>query len=252
MTIVPLPLIAGNWKMNGTVEWASDLVSQLVKLISKEEYNFFEVLLCPSFPLLAATFSKIRGTPILLGGQDCHEKEEGPYTGDVSARMLKNLGCQYVIVGHSERRTKYLEKDILVQAKAEAAQRAALIPIICVGESLEEREEGRAEEVVMEQLLASIPEGSTAFNTVVAYEPLWAIGTGLTPTTNDIGQMHAKLREIAADRIANYESLRILYGGSVNPKNASEIMSLENVNGGLVGGASLKAVDFCSVVNACK
>ena len=188
------PLIAGNWKMHGTTDFATQLTQGLADRLNQEAGHGFEMLLCPPAPLLAAVKAAIKGAPVLLGGQDCHPKAEGAFTGDIPAEMLADAGCSHVIVGHSERRAGYGEKDALVCAKAEAARRAGLVPVICLGETLDEREQGRALEVVTRQLAASIPAGLTASSVVIAYEPVWAIGTGRTPRLEEIGEMHAALR----------------------------------------------------------
>ncbi|MDE0796856.1 MAG: triose-phosphate isomerase [Alphaproteobacteria bacterium] len=244
------PLIAGNWKMHGTNAFASDLAGSLADKMSDVGNNGVEMLLCPPALLLGAVRASIGDSGISLGGQDCHAAEQGAHTGDTSAAMLHDAGCAYVIVGHSERRADHDEDDATVNAKASAAQTSGLVPVICIGETLEEREAGRAVEVVTGQLRGSIPEGSSAATMVVAYEPVWAIGTGRTPTLDDISEVHDAIRSALKGVSSDFESVRILYGGSVKPENASEILAVANVNGALVGGASLKSDDFWAIAEA--
>jgi triosephosphate isomerase len=244
------PLIAGNWKMHGTNAFASDLAGSLADKMSDVGNNGVEMLLCPPALLLGAVRASIGDSGISLGGQDCHAAEQGAHTGDTSAAMLHDAGCAYVIVGHSERRADHDEDDATVNAKASAAQTSGLVPVICIGETLEEREAGRAVEVVTGQLRGSIPEGSLAATMVVAYEPVWAIGTGRTPTLEDISEVHDAIRSALKGVSSDCESVRILYGGSVKPENASEILAVANVNGALVGGASLKGDDFWAIAEA--
>jgi triosephosphate isomerase len=205
-----------------------------------------ELMVCPPATLIASFAAAARGTPVLIGGQDCHALASGAYTGDISAEMLKDAGASAVIVGHSERRQYHHETDAEVRAKAEAARRAGLMPIVCLGETRPQREAGHALDVVGRQLQGSLADGASDF--VVAYEPVWAIGTGLTPTPADVGEMHRSIREHLVSRYgAVGQGTRILYGGSVNPKNASELLAVDNVDGALVGGASLKAEDFLAI-----
>lgn len=207
-----------------------------------------DLAICPPFTLVAALADR-GGLPI--GGQDCAVKASGAHTGDVSAEMLKDAGAAYVIVGHSERRTDHGETDALVAAKASAAWRAGLVAIVCVGETRAEREAGETLGVVGRQVAGSLPEGTTAANTVVAYEPVWAIGTGLTPTPGDVAEVHGFIRAELVRRFgADGQGIRILYGGSVKPANAAELMAVPEVNGALVGGASLKAADFLGIAGA--
>jgi triosephosphate isomerase len=201
--------------------------------------------------LLTTVSAAIAGRPVALGAQDCHGSVSGAHTGDVSASMLADAGCTYVIVGHSERRHDHGETDATVKAKATAAQAAGLVAIICVGETEAERNADRHLAVVERQVLASIPDDATAADTVVAYEPVWAIGTGRTATVADIAAMHAHIRALLARRLASGADVRILYGGSVKPGNATEIMAVADVDGALVGGASLKAEDFRAIVCSC-
>jgi triosephosphate isomerase len=235
-------LVAGNWKMNGL---RADGIA-LARAIAERARapHACDLLVCPPFTLLAAVGEALAGSAVALGGQDCHTAPSGAFTGCVGAEMLKDAGCSHAIVGHSERRHTCGETDADVRAKTEAAWRAGLVGIVCVGETRGEREAGRAVEIVSSQIAGSVPDAATPDKLVVAYEPVWAIGTGLTPTLADIAGMHAAIREgIPA-------GTRILYGGSVNPKNAAEILSLSEVDGALVGGASLKADDFWAIAQA--
>jgi triosephosphate isomerase len=237
------PLAAGNWKMNGLA--AS--VGELKKIIAGAPgVSKTDLMVCPPATLIASFAVAARGTPVLIGGQDCHALASGAYTGDISAEMLKDAGASAVIVGHSERRQYHHETDAEVRAKAQAARRAGLMPIVCVGETRPQREAGHALDVVATQLQGSLPDGAADF--VVAYEPVWAIGTGLTPTPADVGEMHRSIRDHLVARYgAGGQAARVLYGGSVNPKNAAELLAVENVDGALVGGASLKADDFLAI-----
>ena len=242
-------LIAGNWKMNGLRETGDALATALLALQSDDAPC--ELLVCPPFTLLDQVGGLIADSPIALGAQDCHVAVSGAHTGDVSAEMLADAGCTFVIVGHSERRTDHAENDELVRAKAEAAINAGLTPIICIGETLEQRDAGRAEEVVSAQLSGSLPAGATSDNTVIAYEPVWAIGTGRTPEIGDIETIHARIRDGLGTVAGRPDEIRILYGGSVKPGNAQEILGVANVNGALVGGASLNAQDFWDICASC-
>ena len=244
------PLIAGNWKMHGTRAFASDLAGSLANKTSGAGNNGAEMLLCPPSPLIAAVRAATGDSGIALGGQDCHAAEQGAHTGDISAAMLHDAGCTYVIVGHSERRADHGEDDAAVKAKAAAAQASGLIPVICIGETLAEREAGEAVKVVTDQLRGSVPDNSSASTIVIAYEPVWAIGTGRTPTLEDIAEVHDAIRSALADVSEDPDNVRILYGGSVKPENATEILAIDNVNGALVGGASLKADDFWAIYQA--
>ncbi|WDR03275.1 triose-phosphate isomerase [Devosia algicola] len=250
MTSKITPLIAGNWKMNGTTA-ALDELQALAKLLTTGEAPRAMVVLCPPATLLAPACAKTASAGILLGGQDCHAANSGAHTGDISAAMLADAGAQYVIVGHSERRADHGETSQMVCAKAEAALGASLLPIICVGETEAERDAGKAETVVEAQLLASIPSAADQLEIVVAYEPVWAIGTGRTPDVADITQMHARIRAILTDQFPTRgNTIKILYGGSLKPNNAREILGIEHVNGGLVGGASLLANDFYTIISS--
>ena len=243
----PRALVAGNWKMNGSVAMLKE--PRLLAAMLKDVKLKADVMVCPPAVLLRRVKSILKGSKIRLGGQDCHWAPSGAHTGDVSAEMLKEAGCSAAIVGHSERRTNHGETDAIVQNKAKACQRAGLAAIICIGETLEERKAGKTLEVVTRQLKGSLPEGSVAANTVIAYEPVWAIGTGLTPTTAEVAEVHALIRaELAGLMGGEGAATRILYGGSVKPSNAAELMGQPNVNGALVGGASLKAADFLGII----
>lgn len=250
MTAAVTPLIAGNWKMNGLNASLSE-VQKLAGLLTTGDAPRCTVAICPPATLLAALTQLAAASGIVTGGQDCHPAPSGPHTGDISAMMLADAGAQFVIVGHSERRLDHGETDILVRRKAQAAIAAGLTPIICVGETEVERREGRAEEIVARQLADSVPDEAAMQPIVVAYEPVWAIGTGLTPTSEDIAQMHAMLRQRLTERFGERgERTRLLYGGSVKPFNARDIFRLENVDGGLIGGASLLADDFYAIISA--
>lgn len=243
----PRPLVAGNWKMNGSVAMLKE--PRLLAAMLKDVKLKADVMVCPPAVILRRVKSVLKGSKIKMGGQDCHWNPAGAHTGDVSAEMLKESGCTAVIAGHSERRTNHAETDEMVMKKARGAHRAGLTAIICIGETLEERKSGKTLEVVSRQLKGSVPEDSTAAKTVIAYEPVWAIGTGLTPTTPEVAEVHAHIRaELAGIMGAEGKGTRILYGGSVKPSNAVELMSQSNVNGALVGGASLKAADFLGII----
>ncbi len=240
-------LAAGNWKMNGT----SAALAEVEALIASHPAPTCEMLLCPPATLLAEMASAAKGSALAVGGQDCHPDGSGAHTGDISAAMLKDAGATHVIVGHSERRTDHGETDALVKAKAAAAIAADLVAIVCIGETEAERDAGRTLDVIGSQLDGSLPEGAVAATTVIAYEPVWAIGTGRTPTLAEIAEVHAFIRARLVKRIgAEAAGVRLLYGGSVKPSNAVEIFAVPNVDGALVGGASLKAADFGAIVAA--
>jgi len=244
------PLIAGNWKMNGLQAQLAEFQALGEKLATLANRKAM-VAVCPPATLLAAMSQKGALSGIATGGQDCHTAPAGAHTGDISALMLKDAGAQFVIVGHSERRADHGETDSLVREKAQAGLAAGLTPIICVGETRAEREAGQACAVVATQLAGSVPDAAADSEVVIAYEPVWAIGTGLTPTIADIAEMHNGIRKLLVDRFGSKgETIRILYGGSLKPANASEILAVENVNGGLVGGASLLANDFFAIISA--
>ena len=243
------PLVAGNWKMNGTGESLSELhsISQgFMRGLDAET----ECLVCVPATLLSRAADAVgRGrTPLRIGGQDCHTAISGAHTGDISAEMLKDAGASHVIVGHSERRADHGETDATVLAKAEAAWRAGLVAVICIGETRAEREAGATLDVLSRQIAGSVPLQATPPTAIVAYEPVWAIGTGLTPTVDDVAAAHAHIRAQLVARIGDQaQKMRILYGGSVKPSNARELLSVANVDGALVGGASLKASDFLGI-----
>ncbi|MBU0779811.1 triosephosphate isomerase [Loktanella salsilacus] len=239
-------LAAGNWKMNGT----TDTLREVKALTDAHPDPLVDMLLCPPATLLAQ-MAWARGTHALqIGGQDCHAAATGAHTGDIAADMLKDAGASHVIVGHSERRSEHGETDADVAAKAAAAHTAGLIAVICLGETLAQREAGEALAVVTAQLAGSVPAGATAANTVIAYEPVWAIGTGHVPTLDQIGEVHGTLRAALRDIMREAGGVRILYGGSVKGSNAAEIFSVPDVDGALVGGASLTAADFSPIVTA--
>ena len=243
------PMVAGNWKMNGTT--ANLKEPRLLAGMLRDVKLKCDVMVCPPATLIRRVKAVMRGSKIKAGGQDCHAAVSGAHTGDISADMLKDAGATAVIVGHSERRTNHKETDAMVLAKAAAAHKAGLNAIICVGETLDERKAGKTLEVLTSQIKGSVPAGCTAANTVIAYEPVWAIGTGLTPTTAEIAEAHAHIRaELAKAMGEEGAGTRILYGGSVKPTNAAELMAVPNVNGALVGGASLKAVDFIGIIKS--
>ncbi len=251
MTDTVRPLIAGNWKMNGLKASMAEFAAMCdgaPQLAGKAD-----LLVCPPATLLAAFADKVRGAKnIAVGAQDCHPRTSGAHTGDLSAEMLADGGASAIIVGHSERRADHGESDALVRQKAEAAWRAGLTAIVCVGETLHHRDAGQTLEVCRGQLSGSLPDGARAANLVVAYEPVWAIGTGLTPTAKDVEQVHRFIRDSLTSRFRGEGAgMRILYGGSVKPSNAQELMAVANVNGALVGGASLKASDFLAIAQGC-
>lgn len=240
------PLIAGNWKMNTLRGDGSALLVGLIEQRTMKDPGC-DILVCPPFVSLGLIGDMIAGSPILLGAQDCHKEESGAYTGSISAPMLSDTGCGFVIVGHSERRSQNDETDLLVSEKARAAHANGLVSIVCIGETLIDRDADNTLSVVEEQLLGSVPKSANAKNTIVAYEPVWAIGTGKTPTTLQITEVHDHLRVLLENHFADGNEVRLLYGGSMNSSNAEEILSIKNVNGGLVGGASLTVKDFWAI-----
>ncbi len=239
-------LAAGNWKMNGL---AADL-AELAAMAARPP-GAAEVLICPPATLIHRA-AQVAGARIALGGQDCHAAVSGAHTGDVSAAMLADAGARYVILGHSERRADHAETDAAVLAKALAARAAGLVAVVCLGETLADREAGRTLDVVATQLAGSVPEGADGATLVIAYEPVWAIGTGRVPTTGQIAEVHAFLRDRLAQRFgtATAQGIRLLYGGSVKASNAADIFAVADVDGALVGGASLKADDFGPIIDA--
>jgi triosephosphate isomerase len=246
MPTQPRPLIAGNWKMNGLQGSATELVKIIAG--AGDIVGRADLMVCPPATLIIPFAAAARGTPVAIGAQDCHPEAAGAFTGEISAEMLKDAGATTVIVGHSERRSYCHESNAMVQAKALAAWRAGLCAIVCIGETQDERKAGRTIDVARTQLDGSLPDGASPASLIVAYEPVWAIGSGVTPTPVDVAQVHQFIREQLSERYgAAGQGIRILYGGSVKPSNAGELLSVENVNGALVGGASLKAEDFLGI-----
>ena len=245
------PMVAGNWKMNGSRASLDELALMSTGFTPALRQKL-DLMICPPATLVLAASQRAVGSGIAIGGQDCHANDAGAHTGDLSAGMLFDAGATAVIVGHSERRADHGESDATVRAKAEAARRNSLIAIVCVGETRADREAGKTLAVVRRQLKGSIPDHMTSRDLVVAYEPVWAIGTGLTPTAGDVAEVHAMIRQDLRRIVGKEEAekVRILYGGSVKPSNAKELMSVPNVNGALVGGASLKALDLLGIVAA--
>jgi len=240
-------LAAGNWKMNGTTA----ALAEVSALLAAHPAPACEMLLCPPATLIAQMAAAARGSVLQVGGQDCHAKAAGAHTGDISAPMLVDAGASHVILGHSERRADHFESDAMVRAKAEAALTAGLVAVICVGESEAQHDDGQTLAVIGAQLAGSVPDGASAANLVIAYEPIWAIGSGRTPTLAEIEQVHGAIRARLTARFGTAATgIRLLYGGSVKPSNAAEIFAVPEVNGALVGGASLKAADFGAIVAA--
>jgi triosephosphate isomerase (TIM) len=245
-------LIAGNWKMNclqaDGVALAMDLAGRLKSVAQAP----FDMVICPPSVLIPPVVKAVAGSGVGVGGQDCHMAEKGAHTGDTSAWMLKEAGCTHAIVGHSERRTNHHETDDIVKSKAEAALAAGLTAIVCIGETLEQRDAGKTLEVNRSQVHGSMPAGATAANTVIAYEPVWAIGTGRTATPEQAQEVHAMIRKELAAILgdADAQAMRVLYGGSMNAKNAAELLRQEDIDGGLIGGAALKADDFWTVATS--
>jgi len=257
MTDAIRPLIAGNWKMNGLTAAMTEFEAMLRG--APEVLDRADLLVCPPLTLLApfawkaANFGQDGSRMVTVGAQDCHPKVSGAHTGDISAEMLADAGATAIIVGHSERRADHGETDALVRQKAQAAWRAKVTAIVCIGETQAQRDAGQTLDVCGTQLAGSLPDDATSGNLVVAYEPVWAIGTGLTPTAADVEQVHKLIRETLVKRFPGEgAAIRILYGGSVKPSNAAELMAVPNVNGALVGGASLKAADFLAIAAGCR
>jgi triosephosphate isomerase (TIM) len=245
------PLVAGNWKMNGLKAQLAEAAQVRDALSAAAKRPAADVMICPPATLLLSLAEAARGSALMVGAQDCHTLASGAHTGDLSAEMLADAGAAAVIVGHSERRADHGEQDRTVRAKAQAAHRAGLTAIVCVGETAGERAAGLTLAVVRRQLQGSLPDTASPENTVVAYEPVWAIGTGLTAQPRDVAEVHAAIRAALMARFgAQGSGMRILYGGSVKPANARELMSIADVDGALVGGASLKAEDFLAIVAA--
>ena len=241
------PVIAGNWKMNALLNEGLDLAQAVEEGLGNRDA---EIVICPPATLLHPINVALDTDKLGLGAQDCHVAEKGAHTGDLSATMLSDAGCGYVIVGHSERRVDHGEEDSLIRAKAESAYGQDLVAIICIGETEEERDQGKTKDVLARQLNESVPDQATAANSIIAYEPVWAIGTGKTPTAEDAQDVHAFIRAHLADKLGreSADGMRILYGGSMKPGNAAELLSKDDIDGGLIGGASLKAEDFLAII----
>ena len=243
--MAPRKLAAGNWKMNGTLA----ALAEIDRLLADHPAPGCDVLICPPATLIHSMAARAK-TAIAVGGQDCHAKPSGAHTGDISAAQLKDAGASHVILGHSERRTDHAEDDATVAAKAQAAHKAGLTAIVCVGETEAQRDGGETLDVIARQLAGSIPDGARAGNTVVAYEPVWAIGTGKTATPEQAQAVHAVLRTQLKAASDKADSIRILYGGSMNASNAAELLAQPDIDGGLIGGAALKAPDFLTIIAA--
>lgn len=248
-------LIAGNWKMNCLNADGTLLAKEIATDVkSMGKLGNLEFLVCPPFTLLSSVRKALRGAKVALGAQDCHFNNNGAHTGDISPLMLKDAGCTYVILGHSERRTDHKETNELINKKAVNANNAGLKTVICIGETLAEREAGKEVEVCKSQILGSVPDNATEKNTVIAYEPVWAIGTGKTPTAEQVQAIHSEIRKVLAKKLSKAiaNKMQILYGGSVKPLNAKEFLGLKDVDGALIGGASLKAADFMAIAKNVK
>ena len=245
-----IKFIIGNWKMNGLLADSAERVGQLVSAVKDIDSSAFKMVLCPPATLISKVGDMVGDSELELGGQDCHAEQSGAFTGNISAEMLKDIGAKYVILGHSERRQYHAETSEQVSQKALAAHSQGLVAVICIGEQGEDRDSGKANSVVAEQLAKSIPEGSSSTNTIIAYEPVWAIGTGKTASDADIKDMHEFIRSELSGKIEGADKTAILYGGSVKPDNANAILHITNVDGVLVGGASLKADDFIGIAKA--
>lgn len=247
------PLIAGNWKMNGLKADGLALAQGVAAKLKAEPGIGCDLLVCPPFTLIAAVADAAAGSGLAVGGQDCHAKTSGAHTGDTSPAMLKDAGASYVILGHSERRTDHGETDAQVKAKAVAAHAAGLKAIVCIGETLAQRDAGQTLDVNRTQLRGSLPDGADAANTVIAYEPVWAIGTGRVATPEQAQEVHAAIRAELVNLVGAAEAakMRILYGGSMKPDNAAQLIALPDVDGGLIGGASLKVDDFWAIAKSC-
>lgn len=249
MTTTRIPLIAGNWKMNGA---QAESVA-LARDVASGAPAGCELLVCPPAVLIPPVAAALQNSRVAVGGQDCHFATSGAHTGDIAANMLVDAGCSHVILGHSERRADHAEDDTLVRSKVEAAHGAGLVAIVCIGETLEERDAGETLARIASQIEGSLPDAVSAENTVIAYEPVWAIGTGRTPTAADVEEVHTQVRYDIERRFGaiTAERMRILYGGSMKPSNAAELLAIEGVDGGLIGGASLKAEDFLAIASSC-
>ncbi len=250
MAATRTPVIAGNWKMNGLKQDGLALARDVAAGAGAQSCEF---VICPPATLLAAVSDVLTGSRVQLGAQNCHAAPDGAHTGDISAGMLVDAGCSHVILGHSERRADHGEADAAVKAKGAAALAAGLTAIVCVGETEAQRDAGQALDVVAAQVAGSVPDDAAAANTIVAYEPVWAIGSGRTPTPSEIQDVHAHIRGALADRFGHESAaaMRLLYGGSMKPGNAAELLAIEDVDGGLIGGASLKAEDFLAIAQSC-
>ena len=253
MSVARRILIAGNWKMNGLQEDGSALASGIAEKLRAAGDTAFDMLVCPPYTLIGTAAAAAADSTLSVGAQDCHTAGKGAHTGDVSTAMLKDSGCTYVIVGHSERRTDHGEMDSAVRAKAETVNASGMKAVICIGETEAERDAGDTLKVVETQIAGSVPDNATADNTVVAYEPVWAIGTGRTPTSDEVQEVHAFIRGQLAAKLGQdtADGVRLLYGGSMNPGNARELLALADVDGGLIGGASLKVDDFWAIGESC-
>ena len=252
MSTIRRPLIVGNWKMNGLKKDAKKLASNLAKQMKRINNPKFDIVVSPPSPLLGLVADTLKGSNVKIGSQDSSQVKSGAYTGDTSPLLLKNIGCSYAIVGHSERRITHGEDDKIVKAKAETAIDVGLVAIVCIGETLKQRKAGRAISTIHKQLLGSLPKKATAKNTVIAYEPVWAIGTGEVATPAQTQEIHATIRAELVKAIGANEAakIRILYGGSMKPENARELIALPDVDGGLIGGASLQASNFWAIAEA--
>jgi triosephosphate isomerase (TIM) len=246
-------LIAGNWKMNGLHADGVELAAAIADRLDGAGDTAFDMLVCPPYTLIGTVVEAASASSLSVGAQDCHAAEKGAHTGDIAPAMLKDAGCSYVIVGHSERRTDHGETDGDVRTKAEAAYGAGLKAIVCIGETEAQRDAGDTLNVVKTQIAGSVPDNATADNTVVAYEPVWAIGTGRTPTNDEVQEVHAFIRAQLAAKLGQQtaDGVRLLYGGSMNPGNAKDLLALADVDGGLIGGASLKVDDFWAIGASC-
>ncbi len=245
------PLIAGNWKMNCLRADGLALASALAAKATEKGNLGCDVLVCPPATLLSEVIGMTKDSAVAVGGQDCHVATSGAHTGDIAASMLSDIGAQYVLVGHSERRADHGESSTDIRRKAIAAHNASLVAVVCVGETEQERDLGATLSVVNGQVAVSVPDGATAKNTVIAYEPVWAIGTGRTASVEEVAEVHTAIRAELVKRFAGGNEFRILYGGSVKPSNAAELLALEDVDGALVGGASLKVEDFWKIIETC-
>jgi triosephosphate isomerase len=243
-------LAAGNWKMNGLKADGMALAGEIAARANRDRLDC-DILVCPPAPLFHVLSEVLAGSPVALGAQNLHQEASGAHTGELSAQMLVDAGCSYVILGHSERRAAHRESNMLVRKKVAAARKAGLIAIVCIGETLKERDAGETLAIVSKQLAGSLPPKLDSKGLVVAYEPVWAIGTGRTPTIEQVAEVHGHIRHVLAGRVADSDKVRILYGGSVKPSNAAELMAVPHVDGALIGGASLVAADFWAIAQAC-